>query len=505
MKYCNPVIRGFNPDPSVCRVGNDYYLVTSTFEYYPGIPIYHSTDLINWEHISNAVTRPSQLPLVEAEASGGIWAPTIRFNDGMFYITATFSSRGNFIISASDPRGEWSDAIWTDMDGIDPSIIFDNGKMYYCANDCGSRSKLYKTEGISLAEMNPETGKVIGEIKRIWDGTGEGWLESPHIYHIDDWYYILAAEGGTGIKHIEVAARSHSIWGPYEACPYNPILTNRNDITKQAACAGHADLVETPDGGWYMTHLATRPYVSGGTPLGRETFLTPVTWCNGWPVAAENKMARIENNADINAEQTGNAGFECDFKTGEWEPQWLFVRDRDEKYIKRENGLLTLYPSSAKITDTRGVPSMAAVRQVDFVCEIETELDFIPCENGDEAGAAVYLSPKNIYRIAKKRDNGVNYIITEKRAGDFIQEIYREEVTDGRIRFKINADKEKYKFFYSVNDGEFIYAGDASAKFMTTDIADRCFTGTVTGVYTQSEKSTSAKTLVYRYTAGIEG
>lgn len=498
MTYHNPIIRGFNPDPSICRVEQDYYLVTSTFEYFPGIPIYHSTDLINWEHISNAVTRPTQLPLSEAEASGGIWAPTIRFHDGIFYITATFSGKGNFIIFSPDPRGEWSDAVWTDMDGIDPSILFDNGKMYYCANDCGSRSTLYQTEGISLAEMDPRTGKVVGEIKRIWEGTGEGWLEAPHIYHIGDWYYILAAEGGTGIKHITVSARSHNIWGPYEACPHNPILTNRNDITKQAACAGHGDLVETADGRWYMVHLATRSYVSGKTPLGRETFLTPVKWDNEW-FTAKNKMARIENNEITGVAQQRVSDFNCSFDTGIWEPQWLFIRGRNEQSIRLENGQMCLYPSSAKLTDTSGIPSMAAIRQGDFVCETEIALDFVPCENGDEAGAAVYLTPRNLYRIAKKRENGTNYIIAEKRADDFIQEIYRSKADEGRIRFKIKADHKKYEFFYSVNDQEFIYAGAASAKFITTDIAERCFTGTVIGVYAQSEKATEAKAIVYNF------
>ena len=500
MKYCNPIIRGFNPDPSICRIGKDYYLATSTFEYFPGISIYHSSDLINWEHISNAVTRPTQLPLSDAQASGGIWAPTIRFSDGMFYITATFSGKGNFIIFSPDPRGEWSDAVWAEMDGIDPSMIFDNGKMYYCANDCGSRSTIYKTEGISLAEMDPKTGKVVSEIKRIWDGTGEGWLEAPHIYHIGKWYYILAAEGGTGIKHIVISARSRNIWGPYEVCPYNPILTNRNDTTKQAACAGHADLVETTDGRWYMVHLATRPYVSGKTPLGRETFLTPVKWDNEW-FMAESRMAKIENSENLDAEQKSAADFECNFKTETWEAQWLFVRGRNDKYIRRENGQLCLYPSSAKLTDTKGIPSMAAIRQADFVCETEIELDFVPYENGDESGAAVYLSPMNIYRIAKKRENGKNYIIVEKCADDFIQEIYRSEVTEGRLKFKIKADLKKYEFLYSVNAGEFIYAGAASAKFITTDIAERCFTGTVIGVYAQSENNTEAKAVVYRYSA----
>lgn len=494
-KYLNPVIRGFNPDPSVCRVGSDYYLVTSTFEYFPGIPVYHSTDLINWEHIANAVTRPMQLPMSEAEASGGIWAPTIRYNDGIFYITATFSGRGNFIISATDPCGEWSDAVWTDMDGIDPSMLFDGGKMYYCANDCGSRSGKYKTEGISLAEMNPKTGKVIGEIRRIWEGTGGGWLEAPHIYHIGGWYYLLAAEGGTGENHTAVLARSRDIWGGYEPCPYNPILTNRNDTTKQISCAGHADLIDTPSGDWYMAHLAARPYVSGKTTLGRETFLTRVKWVDGWFIA-ENNRAHIENESD--AEQRIDTHFVCDFKTADWENRWLFVRGRNDDYIKRGNGAMTLCPNT-KLTDKHGFPSMAAVRQPDFECTVEIELEFVPHENGDEAGLCVYLSPDNIYSVAKKRENGADYIVVTAHADDFVMEVYRAEAPEGNLRFKIESDTKRYEFYYAVSGGEYISAGTASAKFITTDVAERCFTGTVIGAYAQSDTKTTATAKITRF------
>ena len=494
-KYLNPVIRGFNPDPSVCRVGNDYYLATSTFEYFPAIPIYHSVDLINWEHIANAVTRPSQFPMSEAEASGGVWAPTIRYNDGVFYITATFSGRGNFIISATDPCGEWLDAVWTDMDGIDPSMLFDGGKMYYCANDCGSRSKLYETEGISLAEMDPKTGKVIGEIRRIWEGTGGGWLEAPHIYHIGGWYYLLAAEGGTGESHTAVLARSRDIWGTYEPCPYNPILTNRNDTTKQISCAGHADLIDAPNGDWYMAHLAARPYVSGKTTLGRETFLTPVNRIDGWFIA-ENNRARIENEAD--AERRISKGFACDFKSADWEMPWLFVRGRCDDYIKRTDGVLTLRPN-AKLTDKHGLPSMAAVRQPDFECTAEIELEFTTRENGDEAGLCVYLSPDNIYSIAKKRENGADYIVATARADDFVNEVYRANAPEGRLKFKIKSDTKKYEFYYAANGGEYISAGTVSAKFITTDIAERCFTGAVVGVYAQADTRTTATAKITRF------
>lgn len=301
MNYRNPVIRGFNPDPSICRVGNSYYLVTSSFEYFPGIPIYHSTDLLNWELIGHCITRETQLKMEGIKASGGIWAPTIRYYNGRFYVTATFSEHGNFIVYTDNPSSEWSDPIWTDMDGIDPSIFFENGKMYYCANDCGSRGG--NGEGISLAEMNPETGKVIGEIKRIWTGTGGGFLEAPHIYHIGEWYYLLAAEGGSGFGHMTTAARSRNLFGEYEACPDNPILTNRHDTSKLVGCSGHSDLFKDTNGHWWIVHLATRKTSGTMSSIGRETFLTPVVWENEFPVVKNARKASLDVDAKINAVQ----------------------------------------------------------------------------------------------------------------------------------------------------------------------------------------------------------
>ena len=494
MKYKNPIISGFNPDPSICKVGEDYYLATSTFEYFPGIPIYHSRDLVNWEHITNAVTRRLQLPLETVKASAGIWAPTLRYNNGYFYITATFSEGRNFIIYTDNPYGEWSDPVWTDMDGIDPSMLFDGDDMYYCANDCGNRGDLYKREGISVAQMNSKTGKVIGKIKRVWEGTGGGWIEAPHIYRIGDWYYILAAEGGTSSGHTEVCARSKSIWGPYENCPYNPILTNRNDTTKQASCSGHADLIEGNNGRWWLLHLATRPYIGGKTMLGRETFLTPVTWHNGWPVA-EDKKAFIEGDIDAKKEIVTEKSF--DFKSEKWENEWLSVRGRTN--IGRYDGRLILKPSKEKLTDVLGVPTFVAIRQPDFECINEAELDFIPQNDGDEAGLVVYLTPLNNYRISKRRENGKNYIIVKRYADDFIQEDYRAEAEDGRIKFRVVSGNGKYEFFYSINGGTHISTAKVSAKFLTTDVADRCFTGTVIGVFAQADTDTNSKAYVYNY------
>lgn len=191
MKYQNPIIRGFHPDPSICRVGSDYYLATSTFEYFPGIALFHSRDLVKWKQIGNCITRPGQLDYAKFKDSGGVWAPTIRYNKGRFYVTVAIDGMGNMIMHTDDINGEWSAPVWTDFGGIDPSICFDEDEAYYCTNDFTNGH-----EAIVLAKIDPDTGVRKEERREIWNGTGGGWLESPHVYHIGDYYYILAAEGG---------------------------------------------------------------------------------------------------------------------------------------------------------------------------------------------------------------------------------------------------------------------------------------------------------------------
>ena len=193
MKYQNPIIPGFNPDPSICRVGEDYYLVTSSFEYFPGIPIYHSKDLVNWEQLSNCLSNSGDFPFSRAADSGGVWAPTIRYEAGRFFVTATFDSCGNFLVTASNPAGPWSAPVWIGVGGIDPSLFFEDGRAYYCTN----QSQHPGQEEITLWEINVDNGTVIGEGRTLWTGIGGGHLEAPHIYHIGEYYYLLTAEGGT--------------------------------------------------------------------------------------------------------------------------------------------------------------------------------------------------------------------------------------------------------------------------------------------------------------------
>ena len=282
MQYQNPILPGFHPDPSICRVGDDFYLVTSSFEYFPGLPIYHSRDLVHWEQIGHCLTRDSQVHLVTGAPNClNIYAPTIRYHDGLFYVivtNVTGDNHGNFIITAKDPAGEWSDPIALPFPGIDPSLFFDeDGKVYYLGTD----------GGIYLSEMDITTGAAIGETHWLWQGTANN-PEGPHLYKINGMYYLLLAQGGTELCHMAVLARSESILGPYEPCPHNPILTNIGQSLPIKA-AGHADLVEDAEGNWWAVCLGIRPLAYPFRHnLGRETMLVPAKWENGWLYAGEN-------------------------------------------------------------------------------------------------------------------------------------------------------------------------------------------------------------------------
>jgi xylan 1,4-beta-xylosidase len=486
MKYNNPVIKGFHPDPSICRVDEDYYLVNSSFEYFPGIPIFHSRDLVNWTQMGNCITNAKKFPLESVKDSGGIWAPTIRYDKGMFYVTATLEQHGNFIISAGDPAGEWSDPIWVSMGGIDPSLFFEKYRAYYCTNESLNIGK----EEITLSVIDIHTGALIGEQRTIWEGTGGGYLEAPHIYHIGDLYYLIAAEGGTFFNHMITIARSKSIWGPYESCPDNPILTNAHDTSKEVQCSGHGDLFKDHHGNWWIVHLATRLSRRAMTNLGRETFLTPVVWKNGWP-SVENKKAVLSARGPLWACQKPPEEWKADFTQVNWEPEWIFLRNPIESSYKREVGMLKLYPTPVTLQKVKN-PTFVAIRQRDFETETFVEFLFEPSQEGDEAGIAIVLSSDFHYTFSKRRTSEGNFIVVEKRAEDFNQIAYCAPIAEGVLRIKVKSDKEFYTFSYSIVGKAFQQVCSASTRFLSCEVASKCFTGTVIGLYAVSADETDA-------------
>ena len=288
VKLQNPLLPGFYPDPSICRVEDDYYMVTSSFSFFPGVPIFHSRDLAHWEQIGHVLDRPEQLSLAPYMISGGVFAPTIRYHDGLFYmITTNFSHGGNFIVTAEKPEGPWSNPHWIEgAEGIDPSLFWDDdGKAYYT----GTAGFQTPDAHIWISEIDLADFKLVGERRKAWGGSLAAPLspEAPHLYKVGKYYYLMIAEGGTEHYHSVTIARAEQVLGPYQSFPGNPILTMRQFGTHaEIVNTGHGDLVQCPDGSWYMVFLASRPYGGFHKNLGRETFIAPVEWLDGWPLVS---------------------------------------------------------------------------------------------------------------------------------------------------------------------------------------------------------------------------
>jgi len=484
MRYQNPILPGFNPDPSICRAGDDYYLVTSTFEYFPGIPVYHSRDLVNWTHIGNALQRAEEFPLMAVADSGGIWAPTIRYHEGLFYITSTLEKYGNFVITAKDPAGEWSPPLWLpEIGGIDPSLFFEDGHTWYCTNDRLDPAR----EAITLQEIDTATGKIIGQRYTLWSGIGAHFIEAPHIYHIGGWYYLITAEGGTFWTHMVTVARSRAITGPYESCPHNPILTSACDPRWQVMCAGHGDLVEDPQGNWWMVHLGVRLARRTMGHLGRETFLTPIRWVDGWPLCIhEDRYPELNEDGPLPVPQQPLASFTADMTCTDWEPQWLFLRGMDRARHQRIPGAMLLTGTPQTLADP--APTFAALRPMGFDCTVDVTFTFDPITPGDEAGLAVRLS--SMFNVTCTLGYGGVLTLTQHME-DVHHVINQVQLNAGKVQLRMTADREKYIFYYKC-DGEYRLLGAASTRFLAVEIAGKCFTGTVIGLYAASPDDTGA-------------
>ena len=404
----NPILPGFHPDPTICRAGSRYYLATSTFAYFPGVPVYESTDLVRWRQIGNVLTRDSQLPLANCGHSKGIFAPTLRFHNGTFYmVTTNISGGGNFIVTAQDPGGPWSEPYWLgdDASGIDPSLFFDgDGSCWYVGQRGKAGGKYNGDCEIYLSRLDLETMRLTGPVTILADGFQKNavWPEGPHIYKKDGYYYLLHAESGTSFHHSVMIARSKDIKGPYEYCKSNPILTHRHlGADFPVTCAGHADLVEDGAGNWYMVVLACRPE-ERYTLLGRETFLAKVAWEDGWPVVNPG-VGRLEETVRLPGAESpseGDAGrHHYTFDRDALPPEFLTLRNHRERILTlaERPGYLRLRMGADTLKDL-GEPAYAAVRvrhkRYDVQCVLEPHL----CGGGC-AGMALVQNDESQLRI----------------------------------------------------------------------------------------------------------
>jgi alpha-N-arabinofuranosidase len=508
-QFANPILQGFYPDPSITRVGDDYYLVNSTFAWFPGIPVFHSRDLVNWTQIGNAIDRPDQLDFKTLGLSRGVFAPDITWHDGTFYILNTcVDCGGNFVITAKDPAGPWSDPVWLpEIDGgIDPSLFFDADGSAWLVNNLPPRgTPVYEGHrAIWLQQFDTQTLKLTGKRTLLLNGGVRPqdkpiWIEGPHIFRRDGWYYLIAAEGGTAENHSQVVLRGPTVAGPYEPFTGNPILTQR-DLPKDRAnpitSAGHADFVETGNGQWWATFLATRPYADDFYNTGRETFLMPVHWNGGWPAITRPREAipwvaskpSLPSGAPPPIPVSGPFAIREDFTAAALPFHWMMMRNPRESWWKIEQGSLQIRARPVALGDN-GNPSFLARRQQHINATATTEIRFMPSK-GAEAGLVALQNDEFWYFLAIGR-NGDQPVIRLKRragpadpaAGETIHEEPLPALRNEAIQLRIDARGARYDFSWSSDGTRWIaVATDVDGTVLSTKRAGG-FVGAVLGLY----------------------
>lgn len=475
MQYKNPVVKGFFPDPSVCFAEGKFYMVCSSFQYFPGVPLFESADLVNWTQIGNVLTRRSQVMLEKINSSGGVFAPTIRYHDGRFYMVTTNDTvHENFYVYTDDIYGEWSDPITVAQGGIDPSLLFDGGKVYFLSNGKDDNGE----GGVVQCEINIGTGEKLSPSKCIWKGSGGRFLESPHMYKIGDWYYLMAAEGGTEYGHMITYARSKSVWGTFENYPHNPVLTNRNKAPCIIQGIGHGDLVQDLNGEWHIVSLGFRqmhpwmPYHH----LGREVFLTPVKFGeDGWFTAG------IDGTADACYEIAGD--FEQSekkryaFDNTDWRLDWIFLRHPHEENYELTDNKAVLRGTDITLDDADS-PTFVGIRQRDFCFELGAEVSV----DGGEGGVTFYMCENEHYDVAVRRNGDKFEAVLKLNIGGIKHIQAAVKLPSAKAKITVKANNLQYDFSVTDEKGELRYLGSGSPKYLSSEVSGG-FTGVVIGLY----------------------
>jgi xylan 1,4-beta-xylosidase len=504
--FRNPILPGCYPDPSICRVGEDYYMVTSTFEYFPGVPIFHSKDLVNWRQLGHVLDRPSQLDLDGTPCSKGIYAATIRYNEGIFYMITTFvesvtGARRNFYVTAADPAGPWSEPYWMpEAPGIDPSLFFDDdGKAYWMGHRIPLEGEAYpKHREIWVQELDLETRRLVGPSYSLWDGALKRVhaQEGPHIYKANGYYYLLIAEGGTGHTHSVTIARSESLTGPYEGCKSNPILTHRHLGKKHPISnAGHADMVDTQNGEWWMVCLASRPYGGYYRNLGRETFLVPFEWEDGWPVVNPGKGVLEFEMPKPNLPETRWPALPvCDhFDTEALDFRWNFIRTPRGDFwsLSERPGHLRLKLKPETIMEIAN-PSFVGRRQQHMNFCASTVMEFRPKQAGEAAGLVLLQNNQYQYRMeyVGSESSAVLRLVQRREGLEVV--LAEQAVQASKLYLKVEAIGQAYSFYYSeaANNWKVLFE-QADGTLLSTDVAGG-FIGAYLGMYASSNGVSSS-------------
>ncbi len=514
-EYRNPILSGYYPDPSITRVGDDYFLVNSSFTNFPGIPVFHSKDLVNWEQIGNAISRPSQFNFKGLSSSRGIYAPDISYHDDLFYIVSTcVGCAGNFVMTASNPAGPWSDPKPLKFGGIDPSIFWDKeGKAYIVNNGDPIETPRYDGHrAIWVQEFDANNLTLIGERTLIINGGVDLakkpiWIEGPHMFKRGNFYYLIAAEGGTGDQHSEVVFRSTSVRGPFKPFENNPILSQRNLATNRpnaVTSAGHAKFVETQNGEWWATFLATRPYDQGYYNIGRETFLLPVTWKEGWPSLLENgkpiPFAAPKPNLPAQSRPvhpfSGDFAYVDEFTGTHLSDEWIGIRTPTTPFYTLEKGTLVL-TAGGQLGDLQTPPAFIGRRQQHHIATVSTNLSYRPTQDGDRAGLVAYQSDESylFYGLTKISGRTVVALYTRAKATQDVL-VASAPVTDQFIALTIHTNGGNMTFDYTVKGHTSQLASNIDATFLSTRKATG-FTGTIIGLYVCKSRE---ETMLFRPT-----
>lgn len=495
-----PLLPGCYPDPSIVRVGGDYYLVNSSFAFFPGVPIWHSNDLREWERLGYVLNRREQLDLPDSlRISGGIYAPDISYNpanETFYVITTLVDNGGTFYVTSKDPKsGRWSDPVWLpEVGGIDPSILFDtDGKAYIVNNDRAPGEPLYEGHcSIRLHDFDWRTGKVVGEETVLVDGGVDiskkpGWIEGPHLYHVGDKYYLMCAEGGTEFNHSEVLFESTDPKGPYKPCRINPILTQRSlDPSRPdpVSCTGHADLVEDQEGNWWAVFLGVRPYDSAGNDImGRETFIHPVSWRGGQPVITDADEVLVGR-----AQREFESSLWAD---GKLSPYAFFIRNpQGDFYGVNEDGTLNLKASEIALRDRKS-PSAIGIWATENSFDLGVTLDdFTPESTSDIAGLLLYQDDEcNVVfgKTLNSYGDAVARVVARSKNGYHVE--FEEKLSDSSapLRLQIRADGEgHYSFRFAEGDGEYRDMPQTVDASILSKLTACNFTGTMIGLYASS-------------------
>ena len=504
-QYYNPILAGFYPDPSVCRAGDTYYLVNSSFSFFPGVPIHKSKDLVHWQPIGHVLDRPSQLPLAGQGVSQGIFAPAIAYSarNKTFYMITTNVGRGNFFVKTKDPEKGWSEPIYLPkVDGIDPSFFFDkDGKGYIVHNAPVDGGADYEGQrAIRILRFDVEGDSIIGTHKQIVRGGTHVearpiWIEGPHLYRVGKYYYLMCAEGGTGGWHSEVVFRAKSPMGPWEEAPHNPILTQRTGLDPNrpniVTSAGHADMVQGPKGDWWAVFLGCRPYEDDFYNTGRDTYLLPVTWRDGWPdiLPKGEAISPVGTKADLQPqgsnELTGNFSWRDDFSAPALAQRWLFLRN-PSAFWRIDGGRLTLSALPASIY-RREAPAAVWVRQQHENFSTETSMTYTPRTADDLAGMVLLQNEDYNFVFGKTLVQGRPAVVLT-RAEKTRAVIASAFVPEGDLRLKVEGKGRYYDFYYALPGGDWqLLCRGADAINLSTGRSGG-FIGVCIGLYNTSKR-----------------